>query len=263
MKVFELIVPGYIIKNEKREKSRKHEGLLRYLETSFYDANVALNLFEYERAHQSINNETPEQNQQYHQRWHALEKQVREEFGLGPYDKLELVMYEVEKRLKIERWKNGEIPTDHKHRLIFLYAKNFLYALDTFDKFLKVLAEDGDAPEIIKEYYGQFTEEFPDLREVRNSSQHLEDRARGFGRRDPKGGHELLNLKPVDNGIIFAPQGALVMEALCGSEYGCTMVDGHYGQVDISAESMSKIQAILQNVFNSFEWEGSRKHLPS
>lgn len=40
------------------------------------------------------------------------------------------------------------------------------------------------------------------------------------------------------------------------------MADGHYGEVDISKESMVKLQFIIQEAFNAFEWIGPKQHLP-
>jgi hypothetical protein len=65
---------------------------------------------------------------------------------------------------------------------------------------------------------------FPSLREVRNSVQHIEDRGRGLGR-----GEKPLDLKPVANRMVNAPEGALILQGLNGTKYGATMADGHYG----------------------------------
>ncbi|MXF14398.1 hypothetical protein FQ010_27010, partial [Escherichia coli] len=86
--------------------------------------------------------------------------------------------------------------------------------------------------------HDQIGKDFPDLRGVRNSTQHREDRARGLGvGREPKP----LNLQPISNTFINAPQGALILNNLNGTKFGSTMSDGHYGEVDISPESLSKM----------------------
>jgi hypothetical protein len=41
------------------------------------------------------------------------------------------------------------------------------------------------------------------------------------------------------------------------------MADGHYGEVDVSPESMNHLQTILKEVLNSFKWKGSPQHKPS
>lgn len=95
---------------------------------------------------------------------------------------------------------------------------------------------------------------------MRNTAQHLEDRSRGLGSgKSPKP----LDLKPIDNNFISAPGGVLVLNSLNGSKYGSTMADGHYGEVDVSPESMSHLQEILNNILGSFKWHGSKQHKPS
>lgn len=260
MFIFELVKPGSHIKLEDRELAWKFEGLLRHLETAFYDANISLNFFEHER--NSRSNSAGFSQQQWandFQKRQILEQQVRKEFGFQPYENQEEVRLEAEIRLKREKWAGGSIPLNHQHQFIFLHAKSFLYAMDTIDKFLKAISEEPGCPPKIRELHAQIAKGFPDLRAVRNSAQHLEDRARGLGagrERKP------LVLKPLDNGFINAPQGALMLNNLFGTKFGCTMADGHYGEVDISAESLSKLQLVVQDVFNSFEWEGPKQHLP-
>lgn len=41
------------------------------------------------------------------------------------------------------------------------------------------------------------------------------------------------------------------------------MADGHFGEVDVSPESMEKLKSIIQKTFNAFEWEGPKQHLPT
>ena len=260
MYIFELVKPGSRIKSEDREFAWKFESLLRHLETAFYDANISLNFFEHERNSQSHRDASSlEQWTSDFQRRQILEQQVREEFGYQPYENQDVVRFEAEVRLKREKWGRGSIPLNHQHQFIFLHAKSFLYAMDTIDKFLKVLSEEPGSPHKIRDLHAQIGKDFPDLRAVRNSAQHLEDRARGLGAgRVPKP----LKLKPLDNGFINAPQGALMLNNLFGTKFGCTMADGHYGEVDISAESLHKLQLVIQEVFNSFEWEGPKDHLP-
>ena len=88
----------------------------------------------------------------------------------------------------------------------------------------------------------------------------MEDRSRGLGAgRNPKP----PELKPIDNQIIKAEGGALVLKCLNGTKYGNAMADGHYGEVDVSPESMSALCEIFQDVLDAFSWKGSKSHLPS
>ena len=41
------------------------------------------------------------------------------------------------------------------------------------------------------------------------------------------------------------------------------MADGHYGEIDVSHQSMQQLQLVLEGVLNSFKWSGPMQHLPS
>tara|TARA_R110002167_G_C12469549_1_gene633507 strand:- start:100 stop:732 length:633 start_codon:yes stop_codon:yes gene_type:complete len=170
------------------------------------------------------------------------------------------IRLETEIIFKREQWQLGKLPREFQHNQAFMHARAFLYALDSFDKFLNVLKKQTNVPSALEEMYTRFGIAFPHLRGVRNSSQHMEDRSRGLGAgRNPKP----LELKPIDNGLIKSEGGALVLNSLNGTKYGNTMADGHYGEVDVSPASMEALNAIFQDILNAFAWKGSKCHLPS
>jgi len=102
---------------------------------------------------------------------------------------------------------------------------------------------------------------FPDLRRVRNTAQHLEDRSRGLGAgKNPKP----MTLQPVENRLISAPEGGvLVLNSLTDNRFGCTMSDGHYGEVEISPQSLQVLCGLLHEVLQCFQWKGPVQHAPS
>jgi hypothetical protein len=139
-----------------------------------------------------------------------------------------------------------------------MHARAFLYALDSFDKFLNVLKKTENVPTKIEEIHKEFGDSFPDLREVRNSSHHMEDRTRSLGKYGKP-----IDLKPIDNQLLKADRGALVLNSLNGTKYGNTMADGHYGEVDVSPQSMEVLSSIFQEILDSFQWKGQKSHLPN
>ncbi|HBZ8792874.1 TPA: hypothetical protein MNE40_005461 [Klebsiella pneumoniae] len=75
---------------------------------------------------------------------------------------------------------------------------------------------------------------------------------------------KVLQLKPITNSAINAPLGnALILNSLFGTKYSCTMADGHLGEVDVSAESLSKVHKILSDTLSSFSWKGSPEIYPN
>ncbi|MGI8732394.1 MAG: hypothetical protein ACR2LM_03715 [Pyrinomonadaceae bacterium] len=204
-----------------------------------------------------MNRENRERDQQRRSEIRRAIEQEREAAMVR--DSWDEIHFETEVRFKREQWSSGRVPREFEHNRPFIYARAFLYALDAFDKFLGVLAKEPNVPEQIAEFHAQIAESFPHLRGVRNTAQHLEDRARGLGT-----GRERLDLEPVTNNLIYAPSGGvLVLNNLNGSRYGSTMSDGHYGEIDVAPESMQQLQRILEGVLRSFQWRGSPRHLPT
>lgn len=261
MFVFEIVTPGTWLDYDDRDWSWKIQNQLRSLESQFFEANAALNLF---ANAQSIRPSFADREnwERDSQRRSEIQRAIEQERGgFQSRDDWDEIHFEAEVRFKREKWSNGGVPREFEHNLPFIYARAFLYALDAFDKFLCVLAKEPNVPAEVTTYHAKVAEAFPHLRGVRNTAQHLEDRARGLGAgRNP----QHLDLKPIDNGFISAPGGGvLALNCLNGSRYGSTMSDGHYGEVDVSPESMQHLQQILEGVLSSFKWRGSKQHAPN
>lgn len=261
MFVFEITTPGTWLDYEDSDWSWRIQNQLRSLESQFFEANAALNLFFHSRAVRPsfANRDNWERDSE---RRSEIQRAVEQERGVTmSCDDWEAIRFETEIRFKREQWSNGRVPREFEHNHPFMYARAFLYALDAFDKFLGVLAKESNVPAPIAAFHAQIVKAFPDLRGVRNTAQHLEDRARGLGSgREPKP----LDLKPIANNFINAPGGGvLVLNSLSGTRYGSTMSDGHYGEIDVAPEAMQHLQAILEGVLQSFKWRGPRQHAPS
>jgi hypothetical protein len=124
---------------------------------------------------------------------------------------------------------------------------------------LKVLSDESDAPFDVAVQVESFYRAFPSLIGVRDTAHHPEDRGRGLGKRGKQ-----LKLQPVDNQLVKAPSGGVLMlDCLNGNRYGCTMADGHYGEVEVSEQNLTIVQNCIQAVLNAFSWKGSRRHTPT
>lgn len=235
------------------------QNQIQSLTSQFFEANLALNLF----AGATRNRPSFTSRESWEceaQRRSEIRRTVESELGGWGSAEWDTVDLESERRFKREKWSNGGLPREFEHNLPFLYARAFLYALDAFDKILGVLARDPGAPPHIADWHAQVEVHFPHLRGVRNTAQHIEDRGRGLGAgRNPRP----LDLKPVDNNLIKAQGGALILNSLNGNRYGSTMADGHFGEVEVSPQSVEHLQRILVGVLESFQWHGPKQHLPS
>lgn len=263
MIIFEIVTPGTRIAHENRDWAWKIEGQLEGLKLQFVQANIALNLF---NSAQSIPISRPdiEDIVQSMQRQAEIRVDVEQEYANSTScEKRDDIHYEANVRFKREKWLSGEIPREFEQEQSLVYAKAFLYALDGFDKFLDVLAKEENIPESVKNLHAEVTQLFPHLRGVRNTAQHLEDRSRGLGARQRGRPPQPLDLKPINHEHINAPRGALILSSLIGSKFGSTMADGHFGEIDVSVESMVKLQTLLEGTLNSFEWRGPKQHFPN
>jgi hypothetical protein len=258
--IYEIVLPGTWLDYEDKDWSWKIEGLLRHLEGQFYEANLTMNMF----LHSLQVNKPKHSKEQWDadsQRRIEIRQLVEEKYGgRFNHENWESVQSETEILFKREQWQAGRLPREFEHNQPFIYARSFLYAIDSFDKFLKVLSATDGVPSEISTQYDELGKAFPALRGVRNTAQHMEDRARGLGAgTNPKP----LDLKPIDNNMVKAPGGVLMLNCLNGTKYGNTMADGHYGEVDVSPSSMDALHAIFQQVIALFKWKGSQRHLPS
>ena len=263
MLVFEIIVPGTWLDYEDSNWTWKIQNQLSSLQSQFLEANLALNLFISAQNSKSyvFSKDTWEADSKRRREISEMLEQEYTRQGKNFWENYEEISLQTDIIFKREKWQQGAIPREFEHNLAFIYARAFLYALDAFDKFLGVLSREENVPVVISDLHAQMSNIFPDLRGVRNTAQHLEDRSRGLGAgKKPKP----LDLKPIANNLISAPNGgALVLNSLNGSRYGSTMADGHYGEIDVSPESMSHLQEILNDILRSFKWHGPKQHKPS
>lgn len=261
MYIFEVTTPGTWLDYPDREWAWKIENLLRHLNSQFYEANTALNLFEESRSRQS-SGFTREQWEadadRRSQIWRDVEREIG--FDLSP-ESWDRTRNETELRFKREKWAAGHIPHELERNVVSIFARAFIYALDGFDKFLTVLAKEAGVPQRVIELAESIDNILPNLRLVRNTTQHLEDRARGLGAgRNP----QPIQLQPIENALISAPGGGvIVLNSLNGNSFGCTMSDGHYGEVEISPNSLLAVRQVLQEVLLCFQWKGPIQHAPS
>ena len=202
MFVFEIIVPGTWLDYEDSDWTWKIQNQLYSLQSQFFEANLALNLLYLLRLLDHIH--FPRILGMQIRKEDEISEMLEQEYikqGKNYWESHEEIRLQTDIILKREKWQQGAIPREFENNLAFLYARAFLYALDAFDKFLGVLSREENVPEVISELHKKISDIFPDLRGVRNTAQHLEDRSRGLGAgRNPKP----LDLKPIDNNFISA-----------------------------------------------------------
>jgi hypothetical protein len=239
MIVFDLIKPG------TWTNCSEIDALLRNLEKEFYKANISLNLFNKSNAE---NNPLEVIQNRISEIKNGSETIIFDE--TIDYSKIGDIILEKEINSKKKKWENGVAPDEFRHMEKFIHAESFLFAFDLFGQFLRLIKGSKKSPKI-DSVYKDFQETFPDIRDIRNSAHHVEDRVRGKAKIKNKE----VNIKPLD--------GALFIGTFFDLAYNFTKADGSLGQIEISKESMLKLKKIVENLYECFEWTGQKQLLPN
>lgn len=264
MIIFEWTKPGIWIEELDRDDAWRISGQIGRLEDTIQEANVVLNMFDQSRA-------ADRASEIYKTEFELRAKISREvEAELFPdgmipmgdlgadfrseYDKRRA---RVEAVVRHRLWSSGFLPKGHLNKPPFIFAKAFIHSLDLFGKFLDDIAKDRASPGGINVARDRYFEALPDLKEVRNSIQHAEDRSKGMVRKNK------IDLKVIDESKISIKGAVLVNSGLNGNRFGTTMADGHYGAVDISADSIEVMRSTLLDVYAAFKWKGGEQLFPS
>lgn len=222
MFVAEIYIPGTLLNGVSQEV----EALLELFIGGLQDAAVALEFY----------------NQEKH---YFLQQQIQQ-----PERNLS-------RDVQREIWSMGTWPRAYMPRRQVQHARSFLYALDQIGKTLKKLEREQLPPTVtarIAELVRAWDDApaLRDLRGVRDSSHHPEDRMRMQDRHGKK-----ISLKPISTGSFYAPNGMLTRECFSDDYFGSTMSDGHHGQVEVSQATLVAVQSIVQAVFQApWEWAG-------
>ncbi len=123
-------------------------------------------------------------------------------------------------------------------RLRGIYARAYVYALDTTSSFVKILAEQPLNAQHTTVACNALLRRFQDVRHIRNSLAHVDERSQAIGSRGKK-----------------LPGPVLVIGGgLSGNRFGLTCGDGRYAEVEISKQYLSCLRSALLEIIWSFEW---------
>lgn len=250
MRVFELEQPGTWLISGTDDTRKVFKALLSNIQLVFYEANVALNMFEDCRS-KNLDVIPYDKNKWQQDIAHRklCENKIIETYHLDPIGDIEEIEYQSAIMLKRNKWVAGDVPMNHIDRYLFIYAKAFIYALDEIYKCVRELKKfDGVHKNKIIEICDLIEEKLPKLSEVRNSSQHMEERVHGLG----------AHRKP-----LHEDGGALWLSNLEGTRFTTTINGGKKAEVDISCKSLEHMRDIVQQTLEAFEWEGPKVHLPN
>ncbi len=252
MYIAEFLIPGMGIKNVDENLTKASIELIDCLERLVYEANVALNLFEKVKCEPQSDRLGSGNERRVEIYKEIVMKSISD--GLSP----EAIRMQVEHIYKNERWATGAVPFHFPRMNALICAKSFVYALDSFEKVLAVLMRLEGAPPDLRNSIQMISEAFPDLRSLRDTSHHIEDRLRKLDRKGRS-----IELKESDIGIISSAGGVLVLNTVNGDTYCATLEDGTVGAIDINQESLNKLVAVFERALASFSWIGEPRHCPT
>lgn len=264
MLIYEIRYSGSRAVGLDDEAAHALTGLLMLMESGVAEAAVSLHFFE-----AAMNDPEPfrvpnaeEWNRESESRRSAAAKlmaelpsaQTREE----RWNAEQRVHEEASQEVHREAWRRGEWPRSYKHAVPFVYAKAFLYSVDSVAQALGTLAKEPWAPATISSIATAWEHRFPTIRQVRNTSQHQDERL--LGRRQ---GNKKIALQPIVSGPIHAPGGGVtVLNNLNGNRFGCTMSDGHFGEIEVSQSTLVAVGSLTQQSIDAFTWEGVGRYAP-
>lgn len=264
MYIFELTYPGTWLEHQDEETAWAIKGVLESLEAQLTEAAVALNLFEQARVRppkppfdEEAWRKDGERRRELEEGY--LQKAQSSQPQWPTWEEREEARQFADVALKREKWGTGAWPREYEHNLSFIYAKAFLHSMDGISKLLGVLSKEPSITADVVKYHQRFKNDFPNLKGVRDSEQHREDRGRGLDRKGKP-----LNLKPINNNMISAPGGGILASGnLNGNRYGNTMEDGSYVEVEVSPASLRQAQECIQGIIDELAWRGPKRHYPS
>ena len=163
--------------------------------------------------------------------------------------------------VEAEEWSQGILPSRYYSPLHGIFDRAYILALYTYDLHLKKIAADleaaatsnisvrteiGPLQQALLKATQEFGSQFRQLKEVRDSLEHKEDRARG----KDKGGKPLRLPTTPGGGRI------LILGASDSSTFRTVIHDGSLGSVEISIDALAFVERSLQKILDSVLWNG-------
>lgn len=250
MYIAEIVRPGTWLKLTDPESTREVDQMLSSMENRVAEAAITLTMFE--MASFARSQDPMDEWERDRTIRSEVSELVRQEAGDLYYQDYDRYSLESDRRVLKRKAELGIAPRTYAHKVPFIHAHSFIYAVDFFGKFLEELCGYPNLPGAVAELRDSFDTELPTVRKIRNSALHIEDRSRGYGTQGEK-----------KKGIRMQTNGFLGLSNLEGNQLCYTIDDGTYQRVAISAETLDTMTRILNQLLSSFEWEGSPRVSPS
>lgn len=244
MKIFEVFIPGSFL-DDSQGYSKDSAAIFLLLRAAFHEANLAVELYSESNdwRRKGKDRSLMEEDQNGRERIDAQYKDLSSNELEARHDR----GFEVERLYKVEQWGRGRIPLEFKAAKTAIYSKAFVSALDSIGKLISALSKENGAPQNLTSIVDEFYTGIPGLVALRNSIQHVEDRAVGVF--SPKA-------KPDENSSRF-------FSSFAGDNFFATGINGGNDGVSISLETLEFTLYIINKVVASYHWVAQKQHWPS
>jgi hypothetical protein len=249
MRIAEVIYPGTWLDLPDRDLAFELEMMLRSLEDRVAEAAITLTMFESSvTSHVNYRVEW-EKDAQIRQ---EVEAQLMAEVGDLYFREFDRYRLEGDRRALRKKAELGIPPRSYSGKVPFIHAHSFVYAVDSFGKFLDELCDYYAIPQAVKEARDEFDDRLPMVRKIRNSAMHLEDRSRRYASvRDKREGRRM------------DVHGFLGLSNLEGNLLCYTIDDGTYQRIAISQDTLQVLVETVNMVLQAFPWKGPPHVAPS
>jgi hypothetical protein len=249
MHIAEVIYPGTWLDLPDRDLAFELQGMLRSLEDRVAEAAIALTMFE---TSVNLRIDPRAEWERDAQIRREVEDQLRTEVGDIYFRDFDRFRLESERRALRKKADLGIVPQSYSHKLPFIHAHSFVYAVDSFGQFLDELCDYDIVSQAVREARDEFNRRLPMVRKIRNSAMHLEDRSRRYA-----------SLQDKKKGKRMDVQGFLGLSNLEGNLLCYTIDDGTYQKMAVSQEPLQVLVETINKVLNAFPWKGPPNVAPS
>ena len=262
MRVFEIACPGLWVDLEDKDLGLRVGGYVDDLRIRLGEAATILELFEqaqnerHTRTEEMMNADADAiEDSAERRQFDELTRQMIE----APEKGADFLRdWQVRQRLKLRRqWDGGVVPNEYSRQLPFIYARAFLFAMWTIGNAFKCVAQCEDLPPESIDACNEFHSALPDLKGLRDSSAHVDERIDGKAR------GKAIEADAIDGPIVKAPAGSvLFVENLLNNRFVGTTADGAMAGIDVSAGTVAHVQRCLQNLILTLPWVGPGRLYP-
>lgn len=272
MRVFEITFPGDRPRLASRDESSEANWILRAMASQLASAAVSLHLFEQADAAMTaaLSSISSDREQMEAQEGAAIDELLAEaESARGiplSFEERAIASYQLReegaRRARQKRWAAGVPPETYRRQAPFTHAAALVHVLDVFDRLLGHLVENwkGTHPGLEK-VKAAFQTAIPDLKDVRHSLAHIDERLRIEATLGKKT-YRIVGADREIGNLSLTNYRMLVVDRSKKPNEVDRTVPGRVGSIPIVVDTVEAVRVALQAAIDEFQWDGDRRYEP-